>query len=241
VTRVKAIVTDIEGTTSSLDFVHEVLFPYAARALPDYVRRHHADPAIAELLAEVGEEIGEPDADIERIIDVLLVWIAKDRKATALKALQGYIWEDGYKSGAFTGHVYPDTAPNLRKWCDMGIALYVYSSGSAKAQQLLFGHSDAGDLSPLFTAYFDTRIGAKRDACSYTAICRQIGLGPEEILFLSDVIDELDAAAEAGMRTVQLVRNEKVAVGRHPAVPNFDRIAVLLNRSADARPCGETG
>jgi enolase-phosphatase E1 len=226
VTRIKAIVTDIEGTTSSIDFVHRILFPYAASTLPDYVRTHRGDPVIAELLADVREQIGEPGADVERLIEVLLQWIAEDRKVTALKTLQGYMWEHGYESGAFTGHVYPDTAPNLRKWRSMGIALYVYSSGSAKAQQLLFGHSDAGDLRPLFSAYFDTRIGGKRESTSYLAICEQIGIPAPDILFLSDVVEELDAAAAAGMRTVQLVREENVPVGRHPVAANFDRIPI---------------
>jgi len=224
VTRIKAIVTDIEGTTTSIEFVHKVLFPYAASALPDYVRAHQDNPVVAELLADVRAQVDEPDADVERLIEVLLEWIAADRKVTALKALQGFVWEYGYESGAFTGHVYPDTTPNLRKWRDMGIALYVYSSGSARAQQLLFGHSDAGDLRPLFSAYFDTAIGGKREVTSYLAICEQIGVAAADILFLSDVVEELDAAANAGMKTVQLVRDENVPVGRHPVAPNFDKI-----------------
>ena len=225
-TQIKAIVTDIEGTTTSIDFVHKVLFPYAASALPEYVRAHQGNPVIAELLADVREQIGEPDADVDRLIEVLLEWIAEDCKVTALKALQGYVWGHGYESGAFRAHVYPDTAPNLRRWRDMGIALYVYSSGSARAQQLLFGHSDAGDLRPHFSAYFDTRIGGKREITSYIAICERIGVAAADILFLSDVVEELDAAANAGMRTVQLVRDENVLVGRHPVAPNFDRIPI---------------
>lgn len=225
-TGIEAILTDIEGTTSSIDFVHKVLFPYAARALPDYLRAHRRDAEIAELLTDVREQIDEPDADVERLIAVLLAWIAEDRKVTALKALQGYVWEHGYASGVFTAHVYPDTAPNLRKWRGMGIALYVYSSGSTRAQQLLFGHSDAGDLRPLFTGYFDTRVGGKRESASYRAISGQIGIPAAAILFLSDVVEELDAAAMAGMKTVQLVRDENVAVGRHPVAANFDKIRV---------------
>ena len=223
-TAVSAIVTDIEGTTSSIAFVHEVLFPYAARALPDFLRSHQSDPEVAEWLEEVQSEIGEPEAELERLIEVLQQWIREDRKATALKSLQGRVWEEGYRSGAFTGHVYDDTAPNLRKWRERGILLYVYSSGSVEAQQLLFGHSDAGDLQPLFTGYFDTRIGGKRDAASYRTICERIGLPPREVMFLSDVTEELDAAAAAGMQTVQLVRDSTVESGRHAVAHDFDDI-----------------
>lgn len=222
--RLKAIVTDIEGTTSSIDFVHRVLFPYAVRALPGYLRAHYREPEVAELLDEVRSLIREPDAEVRRLTDVLLDWISEDRKVTALKTLQGHIWEHGYHSGAFKGHVYPDTAPNLHKWRAMGLALYVYSSGSVMAQQLLFGHSDAGDLRPLFSGYFDTRIGGKREVSSYLAICERVGVAAAEVLFLSDVAEELDAAANAGMRTVQLVRDESVAIGRHRVATNFDKI-----------------
>ncbi|MGH8166679.1 MAG: acireductone synthase [Woeseiaceae bacterium] len=223
-TAAKAIVTDIEGTTSSIAFVHEVLFPYAARALPDFLRSHQSDPQVAERLEEVRSEIGEPEAELERLIEVLQQWIREDRKATALKSLQGCVWEEGYRSGAFTGHVYDDTVPNLRKWHERGILLYVYSSGSVKAQQLLFGHSDAGDLQPLFTGYFDTRVGGKRDAASYRTICERIGLPAWEILFLSDVTEELDAAAAAGMQTVQLVRDWGITNGRHTVAHDFGDI-----------------
>lgn len=222
----KAIVTDIEGTTSSIDFVHEVLFPYAACALPDFLRSRQADAEISRLLDEVRDEIEEHDANTGRLVQVLSQWIEEDRKATPLKSLQGYIWADGYESGAFTGHVYADAVSNLRSWRERGIPLYVYSSGSTRAQQLLFGHSDAGDLRPLFSGYFDTRIGGKREEASYRAIAGEIGKPPAEILFLSDVAEELDAAAAAGMQTVQVVRDRAVAAGRHPAVPDFDKIRI---------------
>ncbi|MEX2124369.1 MAG: acireductone synthase [Woeseia sp.] len=225
-TAIKAIVTDIEGTTSSIDFVRTLLFPYAARALPDFLRSHRSDPEIARLLDDIRREIDEPDADVERLIEVVLQWIGEDRKTTALKSLQGYVWEHGYASGAFTGHVYDDCAPNLRKWRDRGIALYVYSSGSVKAQQLLFGHSDAGDLRPLFSGYFDTRVGGKRDSASYRAICELIGRPPVEVLFLSDLTEELDAAASAGMQTVQVVRNGNLPAGRHTIAHDFGEVLI---------------
>ncbi len=221
---VKAVVTDIEGTTSSIAFVHQVLFPYAAAALPDYVRSHAGDETVSALLDEVRREAGQQSAATEGVIDILQSWIAQDRKATALKALQGRVWRHGYERGDFTGHIYPDAARNLLRWRQAGIALYVYSSGSVEAQQLLFGHSDAGDLRAIFSGYFDTRIGPKRDAASYRAIVRQLGLAAAEILFLSDTVGELDAARAAGMQTVQLRREESTATGAHTVVRDFDQI-----------------
>lgn len=223
---IEAILTDIEGTTSSIDFVHKVLFPYAAGALPDFVRTRGSDPEVAQLLDDVRQEAKEPDADVERLSQILLQWIAEDRKSTALKALQGRVWEAGYKNGDFSGHLYDDAAPNLRNWADRGIALYVYSSGSVKAQELLFGYSDAGDLRPLFAGYFDTRVGGKRDVASYRTIVERIGLPADAILFLSDVAEELDAAAAAGMKTTQLVRDGVVQHGRHPVAHDFNEIMI---------------
>jgi enolase-phosphatase E1 len=220
----RAIVTDIEGTTSSIGFVHEVLFPYAKAALPDFVRERRQDPGVAALLGEIRDEIGEPDANIERVIQALLGWIDEDRKATPLKALQGLVWERGYKACAFTGHVYADAVRKLRCWHEAGLPIYVYSSGSTQAQELLFRHSDAGDLTPLFAGYFDTRIGPKRQQHAYSAIAKEIGLPPAVILFLSDVAQELDAAAAAGMQTVQLVRDGTVERGHHRSANDFDEI-----------------
>lgn len=223
---VRAIVTDIEGTTSSIAFVHEVLFPYAAAELPGYVRAHAGDEEVQGLLDETRREAGEPAADTERVIAILLQWIAEDRKSTPLKALQGNVWRQGYEQGAFTGHIYADAVDNLQRWHHAGIALYIYSSGSVAAQQLMFGNSDAGDLLPLFSGHFDTRVGHKREAASYRAIVEQIGLPAGDILFLSDVVEELDAAREAGMQTLQLVREADMTTGTHATVPDFDRITL---------------
>ena len=221
---IKVIVTDIEGTTSAIDFVHEVLFPYASKHLPDFVRKCQSDPDLEPILDSVRNEAGEADADTERVIEILLQWIDADRKVTALKALQGLVWKHGYENGDFTGHMYEDAVTNLRSWAAAGIALYVYSSGSVGAQKLLFGYSDAGDLTPLFRGYYDTNIGHKREAGSYRNIAEDIGISATEILFLSDVAEELDAAAAAGMQTLQLVRDEKVVVGRHRSAHDFDEV-----------------
>lgn len=224
---VTAIVTDIEGTTSSIDFVHQVLFPYASRRLPDFVRQNRALPEVAPLLDSVRAEAGEAGAGIERVIAILLGWIEADRKVTALKSLQGLIWRHGYESGAFTGHMYDDAVTNLRAWAAADIELFVYSSGSVSAQKLLFGFSDAGDLTPLFGGYFDTSVGPKREPESYRNIIAELAHPAAEILFLSDVAEELDAAGAAGMQTFQLVRDDKVIPGQHRIAHDFDE--VLLN------------
>ena len=223
---VKAIVTDIEGTTSSIDFVHQVLFPYASKHLPAFVRNNQLDPAVIPILDAVRNESGNSDADTDGVIAILLQWIDEDRKVTALKSLQGLIWKHGYESGGFTGHLYEDAVKNLRAWSAANIDLYVYSSGSVGAQKLLFAYSDAGDLAPLFRGYFDTNIGHKREAGSYLRIAEESGRPAPEILFLSDVAEELDAAAAAGMQTCQLVRDDKVVPGSHRIAHDFDEVVL---------------
>ncbi|WP_165676734.1 acireductone synthase [Metapseudomonas otitidis] len=217
---IKAILTDIEGTTSAVSFVFDVLFPYAARHLPGFVSEHAAEPAVAEQLEAVRRESGEPEASVERVVAILLEWIAEDRKATPLKALQGMVWEQGYRAGQLKGHVYPDAVEALRRWHAEGYRLYVYSSGSIQAQKLIFGCSEAGDLSLLFSGYFDTTCGPKREAGSYRRIVEAIGLSAEEVLFLSDVVQELDAAREAGLPTIGLAREGGELAG-HPTVASF--------------------
>ena len=221
---IKAIVTDIEGTTSSIEFVHDILIPYASKKLPDYVRKHAQQPDMVEILANTMVEADEAEASTERCIEILMQWIAEDKKATPLKALQGMIWEHGYALCDFTGHVYEDATRNLTAWHDAGKDLYIFSSGSVKAQKLLFSHSDAGDLTPLFKGYFDTRIGNKRETESYKAIIDKIGLPADEILFLSDIVEELDAARDAGMQTIQLVRDDTTPSNSHLVAHSFDDI-----------------
>jgi len=223
---VKGIVTDIEGTTSSIDFVHQVLFPYATRELPGFIRSSQSHPDIAALLDDVRSDVREFDATVDRVIEILLEWISEDRKATALKALQGHVWRHGYERGDFTGHVYDDAVDRLRRWSNKGIDLYVYSSGSVDAQKLLFGYSDAGDLRPFFKGYFDTRTGKKNQLESYRRIIESLDLPAPDILFLSDVTEELDAARAAGMRTTQLVRQDDVVVGSHPVAADFNEVII---------------
>ena len=203
---IRAIVTDIEGTTSSISFVKDVLFPYARERLPAFVETHADKPEVQHWLHETAKEAGLVSASRHELVTLLQRWIDEDRKATPLKALQGLLWEDGYRDGEYQAHVYADVAPKLREWKQRGLELYVYSSGSVTAQKLFFGFSAAGDLTPLFSGFFDTECGPKRDANSYRSIAIAIGQPADGILFLSDVVEELDAARAAGMKTTLLAR-----------------------------------
>jgi enolase-phosphatase E1 len=221
---IKAIVTDIEGTTSSIDFVQQTLFPYAKQHLRGFLRAHADKPEVLAQLREVALAEGHA-LSTDEAADVLGRWIDEDRKATPLKALQGLIWQQGYATGELRGHVYPDTPDQLRRWRAAGLRLYVYSSGSVEAQKLIFGHSDAGDLTPLFSGYFDTRIGAKREVGSYRRILEDIGLPGDAVLFLSDIGEELDAAREAGLATCQLLRDDKAKpFPAHPSAKDFSEV-----------------
>ena len=224
------ILTDIEGTTSSISFVKDVLFPYARRELPRFVREHGQAPEVRRWLDAVALENGGLCQDA-MIVETLQGWIDEDRKHTALKALQGMVWEAGYASADFTAPVYPDASAALRRWHEAGHPLAVYSSGSVPAQKLLFAHTDDGDLTSLFSAWFDTAVGGKREAASYTKIAQVLGARPSDILFLSDVVAELDAAREAGLRTTLVDRPQDYpqprigdAAGGHPRVTGFDGI-----------------
>ena len=223
---IRAIVTDIEGTTSSLSFVKDVLFPYARKRIGAFVHEHSALPAVRTQIKATGEAVGRALTDDEAVTQ-LIRWIDEDQKITPLKALQGMIWEAGYRSGDFQGHVYDDSVRRLREWNEQGLALYVYSSGSVHAQKLLFGYSTFGDLTPLFSGYFDTTIGAKREVGAYRHITQSIGIPASEILFLSDIREELDAAQAAGLRTCWLVRDGALPANpTHPVARNFSEIAL---------------
>ena len=191
---------------------------------------------------------GQPEFDTPRTIRLLQDWIDADKKATPLKTLQGLIWDDGFKRGELVGDVYPDVPPALRRWHDAGIRLYVYSSGSVQAQRLVFGYTRFGDLTPLFSGYFDTRVGPKLEQASYRVIAAAIDTTPGEILFLSDHTGELDAAQAAGLRTTALDRGEAVLPERHPhlVAKTFDDVERLAlapglidrpNRQSHRRPC----
>jgi enolase-phosphatase E1 len=220
-----AILTDIEGTTTPIRFVHTVLFPYARARLPQFCAQPHP------VLDEVAEQNpGRP------VLDTLLAWMDADAKVTPLKTIQGMIWAEGYAAGELIGDLYADVPPALRRWSKAGLRLCVYSSGSEASQKLIFGHTAEGDLTPLFQGFFDTRVGAKREAASYQAICRGANVAAAECLFLSDIEAELDAASAAGLQTCQLVRPQDATVAscRHPNAVDFDAVAQIfkLPRSA---------
>lgn len=207
----KFILTDVEGTTTSISFVHDVLFPFAKERLANFVQENSSKKEIKEILSGTS-------------VEELLHWIDIDKKEPALKNLQGHIWEEGYILGQIKGHVYPDVLPALKKWKEAGIGLGVYSSGSVKAQHLIFEFSSEGNLRPYFSHHFDTGVGHKRETQSYVNIAKKLQLNPQDILFLSDIKEELDAARNAGMKTIQLVRQDDVVLGDHKSVRNFSEI-----------------
>ena len=194
------ILTDIEGTTSSIDFVKDVLFPYARERIGAFLRAHADDPAVAAEILATARDAGVDACDLDAVTRVLVQWIDEDRKATPLKALQGMIWKDGYRNGDFVAHVYPDAHEALRRYKAEGRRLHVYSSGSIAAQRMFFAHTSYGDLTPLFSGYYDTTSGGKREAQSYRVIAEAIGATP------SDIEAELDAAADAGLATFWIRR-----------------------------------
>ncbi len=227
---IRCIITDIEGTTTSISFVFDVLFPYFRSHLPTLANRTQ-EPEIASVLADVKAiaktETGQ-ELDDHAALEQLDAWAKSDRKIAPLKTLQGILWAEGFHSGAFQGHIYDDVPENLQQWHSQDIQLGIYSSGSVGAQKLLFGYSQWGDLTPYFSHYFDLAIGGKRETGSYQAIASTVQCLPDAILFLSDVEAELDAAAAAGLHTLQLVRPGTAASSRHATVNNFDEITAQL-------------
>jgi len=223
--RPAAVVTDIEGTTTPIAFVHDVLFPYARQRLPDFLRAHAARADVASVLADTARL--SPGADP---LATLLGWMDADAKMGPLKTVQGLIWAEGYADGSLTGDLYPDVAPALRRWARAGVVLGVYSSGSVAAQKLLFGHTAHGDLASLFSAFFDTGVGGKREPASYAAIAQTLRLPAGDILFLSDVAAELDAAKASGMRSCQLVRpaDGTLPSAAHDRAGDFDEVERLM-------------
>jgi enolase-phosphatase E1 len=210
-TPLKAIVTDIEGTTTSLAFVKEVLFPYARQRLASVVCAEAETPFMQGIIAQV--QALQPDClTLEQVVAQLEAWSDADLKIAPLKTLQGYLWQSGYEQGHFSGHVYPDAVEALRHWHAQGLALYVYSSGSVQAQKLLFGYSTVGDLTPLFSGYFDTTLGAKKEAASYSRLVEALACQPHEVLFVSDHADELAAAQAAGLQVLGVDRDEHEAL-----------------------------
>ncbi|MGV9880269.1 acireductone synthase [Streptomyces sp. NPDC003006] len=234
---VDAVVLDIEGTTSATGFVVDVLYPYARERFGALLASRGGEPEVARAVARVRAEIGEPDADADRVEKVLGEWIDEDRKATPLKTLQGILWAEGFARGDLVSHFYADVIPVLRRWHADGVRLYVYSSGSVAAQRAWFAHSPEGDLLGLVSGLYDTEnAGPKQEPDSYRAIASSTGADPGRLLFLSDRPGELDAARAAGWRTAGVRRAGEpyfaAGVGDHPEAALFTEITLRARSSS---------
>lgn len=228
---IRCVLTDIEGTTSSIEFVHKVLFPYSRANFLRFLSESNQS-AVLKIVDQIWtDDLGHDQGskpDLAQVTQLLQKWIDEDLKKNSLKELQGMIWKEGFEAKAYFGHVYPEVKAELEKWKNAGLLLAVYSSGSVQAQKLLFKHSEAGDLTPLFSANFDTAVGHKREVDSYRNIAKKLELSPESILFLSDIKEELDAAEKAGMKTCQLMRDPKPAKGHHPPADDFKEVSKVF-------------
>lgn len=224
----RAVILDIEGTTTPIAFVYQVLFPYARAKLRVFLEGHAADPDIRSLVERLRRErAADPDAPSP--VAQYVEWaMDRDRKSTALKELQGIIWAGGYERGEIKGDVFPDVAPALARWRARGLDVAIFSSGSVLAQRLLFAHSNAGNLTPLIRWYFDTTTGPKTSPESYRRIAETIGISPGAVLFISDAIPELEAAFAAGMQTRLAVRpgnRETPASTGHRRIHSLDEVS----------------
>jgi enolase-phosphatase E1 len=227
---VRGILLDIEGTTTPLTFVTETLFPFARAHAREFLERRGAEPAVRDDVAMLAREhradaCGPPpwSGDLDSIVAYVEFLMDRDRKSTGLKALQGRIWEEGFRAGDLRGAVYPDVPRALARWREQGRRTAIFSSGSVLAQRLLFAHTDAGDLTPFLDGYFDTTTGPKRDPASYRTIAAALGMKETAVLFVSDVAEELDAARAAGMETALCLREEGTATpSADPVVTTFD-------------------
>jgi enolase-phosphatase E1 len=228
----RVVLLDVEGTTTPVDFVYRVLFPYAQARVAAFLEAHAAEPEVAADVAALRAEherdraAGRRPPAWEEGAAAYTGWLTdQDRKLTALKSLQGRIWAEGFSRGELRGQVYPDVPPALRRWTAAGRTVAIFSSGSVLAQKLLFGHSDHGDLAPLISGYFDTTTGAKREPSSYSRIAEALGAPPADVLFVSDVVPELDAARAAGLATALSVRTEPgPAPDGHARITTFDAL-----------------
>jgi enolase-phosphatase E1 len=243
---VSHVLLDIEGTTCPVNFVADTLFPYASEHLGEFLRSRAEDPAVKALTAEVVRAWrNDPDpqaqalwlhrggaassASPDAVLPYLQWLIRLDRKQTSLKELQGLVWAEGYDSGELVAPLFPDVADRLRTWHRQGKVLAVYSSGSVTAQRLLYNFSNGGDLRPLFAHWFDTRSGAKYHSTSYLSIASAMNVPPATILFVSDAVAELDAAAEAELQVVfsDRVGNPQRDPGSHPSITSLEQILLI--------------
>ena len=240
--KTRGLLLDIEGTTSSIDFIYGEMFPFVRNGLETFLAANwdatEVQAARAQICQDRVAELGEADGSMPDRADDIIAEVTRlmdgDAKTTGLKQLQGLIWRRGFESGELKAHLFDDVPPALRHWHEQGLRIRIYSSGSVGAQKLFFGHTVAGNLLPLLEGHYDTTTGPKREARSYATIVKEWGLGPGEILFLSDVPAELDVAREAGMQTALSMRpgNAEIdANSPHPQITAFSELAITLPAS----------
>lgn len=231
----RGVLLDIEGTTSSLSFVHDVMFPFVRRELERFLVQRWDDPDVISARDQIARDAGHeswnrwarnspgPIEGRRLLTQEITRQMGADVKATGLKALQGLIWDSGFRSGELRSHVFDDVPPMLDEWCEAGLDLRIYSSGSIAAQKLFFGHTVAGNLLPRLRGHYDTTTGPKKEPASYQRIAGDFGITPAAIVFASDLIAELDAARAAGLQTILLVRpgNPPSAESLHPTATSF--------------------
>jgi enolase-phosphatase E1 len=225
--QIKFILMDVEGTTTSISFVHDELFPYSRQKMRDFLQQNQLDPEIQQICHSIISEFQNQEGfkkSISDVPEILESWIDQDRKHPALKFIQGKIWKQGYEAGEIKGHVYPDVPEAFSRWKNKDYALGIYSSGSAEAQKLLFRYSIHGDLTPYLSRHFDLSVGGKRDSASYLTIAKNLNLETPQILFLSDIKEELEAAKLAGMSVVQLLRIHSTQIGAYKSCDSFREI-----------------
>jgi enolase-phosphatase E1 len=228
------LLLDIEGTTTPIAFVYDVLFPYARKKIADFLGRNLTSAEVRADLARLREEweadlqqgLAPPPYNNDDSAVSYLHWLMEsDRKSTPLKSLQGKVWEEGYRAGELKSRVFADVPLAFERWRGQSKQIYIFSSGSVLAQKLLFAHTEAGDLTEFISGYFDTNIGPKSDAESYRRIADAVKMAPPKIVFVSDVTKELAAAREAGMQVVLSVRP-----GNHPQ-PDYDSYQAITTFS----------
>ena len=234
------VLLDIEGTTSSISFVYDVMFPFVRDNLKSFLDKNWAEPSVQEclplLVSDVGQPslagwlVGGPEQQRLMVREAVIDLMDADVKATGLKQIQGLVWKDGFESGEIVAHLFDDVAPAMRKWCDDGIQIRIYSSGSVGAQLLFFGNTREGNLLPLLSGHYDTQVGGKREPASYTNIATDAKVSAGNVLFVSDVITELAAAQSAGMQTCLSLRpgNEPVAANDFRSIRSFSELALSL-------------
>ncbi|MBP90574.1 MAG: acireductone synthase [Planctomycetaceae bacterium] len=239
----RAILLDIEGTTSSVRFVYDVMFPFARRELETYLREHWGEDDLADACEQIARDLGhdsllswagDGDGHARQLVQGEVIRLMDgDIKATGLKQLQGLIWRSGFESGEMKAHVYDDVPAALAAWNEAGLDVRIYSSGSIAAQKLFFGHTIAGDLLHQFRGHYDTTTGPKKEAASYEQIASAFGLPADEILFISDVIAELEAARAAGAATALTLRpgNAEVAADHgFDELTSFEQVKLTVPR-----------